>query len=357
MKDTSDVSHSSLMPLTLSAPGKTFLVGEYVALDGGPSILVSTAPRFELVVSKKSNSHRSDQTPNQSSFVIAPDAAPFAAGSPAGKYYARHREALAGFNFQFNDPHKIGAGPAKGGLGASSAQFALMLAFHRGLKPEVFGSTSAASSSSSPGSVEAASWASILSEYRECAWDGQGIPPSGADVVSQLNGGFTWFDGRAQKSESLTWGFDDLAFTLIRTGQKLATHEHLKENAPAPHASLRTVVREGLKAFESADEQRLIEAVNACAHVLRDAGLTASHSLSLLDQMRAEPALFYAAKGCGAMGADLILVLHAVKNKAAVAAWAQARGLEVGGDSSTVTDGLVVTHDATQDALTRVAAH
>ena len=34
----------------LSAPGKTFLVGEYVALAGGPSIVLATEPRFELRV-------------------------------------------------------------------------------------------------------------------------------------------------------------------------------------------------------------------------------------------------------------------------------------------------------------------
>ena len=40
------------MSYVFSAPGKTFLFGEYLALNGGPAIVASTGPRFELKVSK-----------------------------------------------------------------------------------------------------------------------------------------------------------------------------------------------------------------------------------------------------------------------------------------------------------------
>ncbi|RYZ70795.1 MAG: hypothetical protein EOP05_12785, partial [Proteobacteria bacterium] len=94
-----------------SVPGKTFLLGEHVATDGGPSILVSTNPRFDLFT----NSRKSLQG-------SAP-AHPFNEHSPAGKFFDRHAKDLEEFSFEFKDEH-VG----KGGLGASSAQFILLMA-------------------------------------------------------------------------------------------------------------------------------------------------------------------------------------------------------------------------------------
>lgn len=36
------------MTIALSAPSKTFLVGEYAVLRGGPALLLNTSPRFRL---------------------------------------------------------------------------------------------------------------------------------------------------------------------------------------------------------------------------------------------------------------------------------------------------------------------
>ena len=94
--------------MILSVPGKTFLLGEYVALDGGPSLLLSTEPRFELRVRARSRDV----------------ALPFHAQSPAGRFFERHADDLAAWEFEFRDPSG-----GRGGLGASSAQFALMYAF------------------------------------------------------------------------------------------------------------------------------------------------------------------------------------------------------------------------------------
>lgn len=291
--------------MILSVPGKTFLLGEYVALDGGPSLLLSTEPRFELRVRA-----RTGET-----------ALPFHPASPAGRYYSLHQADLEAWDFDFRDPSG-----GRGGLGASSAQFALLYAFHHDGEWR--------SSVDIP-------WAAMLRDYRECAWSGEGVAPSGADVVSQLCGAITWFDGRSNEATTLDWAFPDLGFTLIRTGAKLATHEHLKTGtAHAPHAVLRSIVLEARKAFASADAGRLIEAVNAGAFALRQSGLTAVQTTDLLDQMRDNHSLFFAAKGCGAMGADIILALHARSSAPQVFQWAAGRGLEICGSLATLSPGL-----------------
>jgi mevalonate kinase len=292
--------------LILSVPGKTFLLGEYVALDGGPSLLLSTGPRFQLSVRPRV----SDQ-----------DAPPFHPQSPAGLYFAQNEDDLKQWHFEFRDPYH-----GKGGLGASSAQFALLYAFQHGWEWR---------------GAHDFPWTSLLKDYRACAWSGEGVPPSGADVVSQLTGGVTWFDGRAIQAERLNWPFSGMAFTLIRTGHKVATHEHLKSDAGlAPHSVLRTIVIEARKAFESQDEIRLIESVNACSLALRQSGLTTAATTDLLDQMRDNHELFWAAKGCGAMGADVIIALHAVDREADIVRWAKGRGLEVCGSLTSLSSGI-----------------
>ncbi|MES2962279.1 MAG: hypothetical protein V4760_00210, partial [Bdellovibrionota bacterium] len=247
-----------------SVPAKTFLVGEYVALDGGPSIILNTEPRFELVL----------QPANLGG--AGSSGALFVGSSPAGRYLAKYPDAFEGEDAEFVDPFK-----GQGGLGASSAQFALACAVHKGwefVDPSTF------------------DWTELLEEYRSCAWNGVGSPPSGADLVAQLTGGITFFDGRGAVAGQLDWSFPKLGFTLLRTGSKLPTHEHLKEKNQVPTEALRTLVNEAKKAFDSGNEKLLVDTVDAYGTVLADASLTADRTAALLKGMKAKKDLFHAAK-------------------------------------------------------------
>ncbi|RYZ82339.1 MAG: hypothetical protein EOP04_22235, partial [Proteobacteria bacterium] len=146
---------------------------------GGPSVLVSTKPRFVLTAEFLQEGDESSS--------------PFAPASPAGKFLARHERDFRGYRLHFDDPHQ-----GAGGLGASSAQWALLYALKYGVHDQP-------------------DWAAMLEEYRQCAWNGEGVAPSGADVVSQIHGGITCFDGREFQAQSLQWNFPNLSFTLVRT--------------------------------------------------------------------------------------------------------------------------------------------
>jgi mevalonate kinase len=288
----------------LSVPGKTFLLGEYVALSGGPSILAATGPRFVLEASKGS-----PQT-----------VAAFSAASPAGRFLSREGARLDGWTFRFNDPHK-----GKGGLGASSAQFALLYALEKGvsnLAPESF------------------DWESLLKEYQQCAWSGKGQRPSGADVVAQLCGGLTHFDGHSFRARKLEWRFPNLTFTLLRTGTKLATHEHLKRHVLTPSDLLRESVVDAAVGIELMDQELFLRAVREFAENLADSGLTAEATIRLLDDAEAKPDIILAAKGCGAMGADILAVFHEPAKSEAVIAWGKAKGLSVCGSLEALSHGL-----------------
>lgn len=307
-----------------SVPGKTFLVGEYLALKGGPSILLSTGPRFRL------NLNMTRKTGGKADGVAELGwPLPFASLSPAGRYVDLHRGHFNDVAIHFDDPHC-----GKGGLGASSAQFAMLYAHANGIAavedPASFG------------------WSHLLRDYRVVAWNGEGMPPSGADVVSQMCGGITWFDGSEFKARRLDWAFRDLEFTLFRTGFKLATHEHLRSpraGQAAPHEALRAAVQEATKAFETGNDSRLIEAITESGDALEASGLVAEGTREILRGLKGT-GFVRAAKGCGAMGADVVLVLHDRDQTEPLRAWCAERrgldicGLEICGSLATLASGL-----------------
>ncbi len=279
--------------MRISAPGKTFLVGEYLALRGGPSLLAATSPRFAL------------ETDGASS------ASPFHPASPAGRLLAAR--GIDAANWAFADPHE-----GRGGLGASTAQYLCAWTALRGRPP--FGD-----------------WRALVEEYRGYAWDGSGAAPSGADLVAQACGRLTVYDGAVAAAHSMDWPFPDLAFTLLRTGRKLATHEALRAGASFDEAALRAAAETATTALESGDGELFVSAVNAYGAGLRAAGLLARPSADLLRAIGegSERHGFgvRASKGCGAMGADVLLLVHKASESARLGAWCAERGLAVcGGD-------------------------
>jgi mevalonate kinase len=333
--------------VTYAFPGKTFLAGEYLALAGGPSLLLATGPAFEFTVERVAEPLTSTRA---SAGVERPGHLnhicfhPFAAQSPAGLWLAKYPELLRSYRISFSDPHE-----GRGGLGASTAQFAGAWAFSKGLRQ---GFQSALASDESGGAnadgrikLDEFNWTQLLRDYRSVAWNGEGLPPSGADLVTQLVGGVTWFDGVAHRVRSFEWAFPQLEFTLIRTGKKLATHEHLRaagsHSQAALHEALRPAVELARTAIESCNEQNLVEAVSRAASALRNAGLAAPGTLELLERLGSVPGLVRAAKGCGAMGADVVLVVHDRSERARIKAWAEGEGLMTCGTNADLGAGLM----------------
>jgi hypothetical protein len=143
-------------------------------------------------------------------------------------------------------------------------------------------------------------------------------------------GGVTCFDGLNHRAHRLSWSFPDLGFSLIRTGHKLATHEHLRDIPAVPRAALHEQVEAASFALKAADERAMVSAVHRTALILGESGLVARASHELLQKIRAVPGVL-AAKGCGAMGADIVLVLHEKRDALAFKQWVTKQGLEVCG--------------------------
>lgn len=274
----------------LSAPGKTFLLGEYLALMGGPAILLCTAPRFRL---------RIESSPKSELVGIHPD-------SPAGKFVARHPAYFENLSLHFEDPYR-----GIGGLGASSAQFALCFAWQQ------------QRSAISDSDIFLA-----LEEYQQVAWDGQGIAPSGADVAVQFKGGICYFHKKTGLLEANTWPFVDSEFCLLHTGKKLATHHHLKELDQLNFSDLEGIVNAGLLSLKNKDSRGLASAINQYADSLLAKKLVAENTQIQLQKIHQQAGVL-AAKGCGALGADIIFVLLEKTQGPSFAAWAEQQGLKV----------------------------
>lgn len=292
------------MSFTLSVPGKTFLCGEYIALHGGPCILLATEPRFRLKVS-----------PGKGKSPFHPD-------SPAGRIYARHANELSDWQFDFQNPY------GGGGFGGSTAEFLLLKAFID-LRDTL--------------QTEAQldlDLRATLSEFRELH-SGQDTPPSGADLVGQACGQVTAFERLSGRIQVFSWPFPHLSWALFSTGRKLPSHEHLKTLSLPSTDVLVPAVHQIWEALKLVSEGAFIIGLNDFSRGLASLGLQAPETLQLTQTIKNWPGV-RATKGCGAMGADVVFVLYDTREttRADVLAQAQKLGLQFQADESQLNPGL-----------------
>ena len=211
--------------------------------------------------------------------------------SPAGKLIQQHPLFFNQFDLEFFDPHL-----GRGGWGASTAQFlaAYALLHWQGTQvadPEKYFDRD-----------------QMLDVYKDVAWDGQGLPPSGADLIGQLKGGLTYFEKRSGLINSLKWNFQDLEFYLIPTGQKVATHHHLQELKILDTEALESFVRRVQDAFKRDNKLELIEGLKLVSKELDKHHWVYEKTKEYLKTLNAIPGVL-ASKGCGALGADVVLAI------------------------------------------------
>ena len=271
------------MDYFLSVPSKTFLLGEYVALKGGPTLILTTEPNFQLIAT-----HNPDQRIENNQMH---------AESPAGKLRARDASFFQNYNLQFTDPYRT-----LGGFGASSAQFVMLYA----LKCLICESQ--------------INDAEMLKDYETLAWNGEGLAPSGADLIAQKHGGLCFFHKSIGKVQTYAWPFPELEYGLIHTGHKLATHSHLQQLTNLRTHDLEKIVIAGWESLQEHNSSCFIAAINHYASALQAQALVAKSTQEILKKLTAHPKIL-AAKGCGALGADVVLFLYASEQRDRLIGW------------------------------------
>ncbi|MBN9231216.1 MAG: hypothetical protein J0I93_10235 [Legionella sp.] len=268
-------------------PAKTFLLGEYAAIAEESALIVTTTPCFTLEFI--ASAHLNEQ--------IHPN-------SPAGLLWRKlnHKH----FSLNWNDPYQ-----GIGGLGASSAQFLgvyLAQCSQKNQTPRLF---------------------SMLSDYYTVAWSGKGLRPSGYDVIAQAQNRCVYINKKTGTIQSYDWTFKNLSFFLVHTGNKLPTHEHLQKIAlPEITPMLSACVDKAVHAMQSTDEQLFISCVNHYHELLTKFDLVTPASQKLIDALRSYPEVI-GAKGCGALGADILLLLTAKSDAEAFNKKLRAEGYQV----------------------------
>jgi mevalonate kinase len=277
--------------ISITLPSKTFLLGEYVVLEKGPGLILNTAPRFEMRLTQ----------PNGISEVFHP-------ASPAARWICQHLDFFQKFNIRFFDPHE-----GKGGFGASSAQFIAVFAAQMALQQQqrAFDPLDA----------------NLFLENYFNVFDTSTTLPSGADVVAQVCGGAAYWHRAENNLVILNWPFMDLAYCLLRTGYKQPTHLRLQRLSKAAYAEMANIVQEGYTAFQSNDASLFAHTVADYYACMKKEKCLLESTINLVEYLY-QSKLILAAKGCGALGADVVLALLRPEKIGAFLAFLQANSIE-----------------------------
>ncbi len=290
-----------------SLPGKVFLLGEYLALKNGPSILATVPPRFQFLIGKGKPVRE----------IFHPE-------SPAGKFLSI-QDSQKELNVQFIDPYE-----EQGGFGASTAQFLFVYSLYQTKEIE---------------------WKDALSTYIELF---ESNHPSGADLVAQIEGGVIQYEPEEQKVFNLDQKFDWnglLVFSAAhQVKRKVATHEHLKllDLPDSFTHSLKIVVENGIQAIEDVNPSGLGKCLDEYAQLLNSEGLECEATREDRKALRQLDGVL-GVKGSGALQADVIVILTSVygskglDQKKRIIKTAEERGLRL------IADGLEIQSGLTRD--------
>lgn len=284
--------------MILSVGGKTFIAGEYLALYGGETLLATTEPRFELRIAKKKDSELSKN-------IFHPD-------SPAGKLWLKNQKVLNQFEIEFSDPYQTG------GFGASTAQFVLLYSLIHEADLD---------------------WKKAIQEYRELAKMSEGFPPSGADLVAMMSGNLSLFSRAKESLESRKWPFEDKDFLLVKTLNKLATHDHLKALPSFDAEPLRAEMQIIYRGLAEKNFETFVLGLRNFREKISALGLTAAATKDFVDRLESHQEIHFA-KGCGAMGADVLFLVFDKEKKARVFEIVKQMGLEAQATSDDLTAGI-----------------
>lgn len=278
--------------IDLSCPSKTFILGEYAVLDKGSAILLNSQPRFQCVISQ------GHPPQNSSSFLFHDKSKKLSSNKDIfsnplveqwiKKYSLNSKTAF----LEWKDPHK-----GLGGFGFSSAQLNILYAYGSCLKDL---------------STDKIHTKEVWRSYRSL--DFQGCTPSGADLISQWAGGVCVFKQDSLSLESYIAIFPNLDCFILRTGERLDTYKYLKEFQMQDVTRLKKIAEKGVEAMESQKEEQFIESIIEYGQALAQKKWVAKKTSEILEQVLKIKHV-KAAKGCGAMGAETVIMFFDTEHK------------------------------------------
>ncbi|GHT90918.1 hypothetical protein FACS1894122_02350 [Alphaproteobacteria bacterium] len=132
--------------------------------------------------------------------------------------------------------------------------------------------------------------------------------------MAQQENRHIYFNGASNSVEHMNWNFCDLDFVIFKTGIKVETHTHLRQLRSIDVSDLNFIVENVRESFVRSDSNMLIRNVMDFSYSLDKMGFVTDITRSLVNQLLKTKEIL-AAKGCGAMSADTIIVIFAKKDR------------------------------------------
>ncbi|MFZ3231077.1 MAG: hypothetical protein WA160_12795 [Pseudobdellovibrio sp.] len=256
-------------------PAKTFLFGEYSALAGGSVLGLGTKSGFEVNFLKQANADF-----------------PFHLESPAGVLWSEEIANQNGKNnWHINFVDLLGG---VGGFGRSTAEYLSVLILQLEKNQDEF--------------------SNIRKKYQILSSKG-GAGASGADLAIQYFGNVTYFNSIENSYSSKNWNYKGYDFILVSTGFKIKTHEHILQLDLNKIKNFPLISNEIIKQCLNGDGKELVLGLKEWANFLLKNSLTHDKSVELKTSLESDADIL-CAKPCGALGADVILIVcEQVKTK------------------------------------------
>lgn len=270
---------------TYFIPSKTFLWGEYSALKGGTAGLVATEPCF--VFSKSEIICDEKKQVMSQPFEFHPQ-------SPAGRWILFIKDKLNLdeqqikdlFSCHLYDPHH-----GEGGFGRSTAELVYIAqSFSERLDMDI---------------------QTLWELYRELSVleSDKKWPPSGYDLVVQWHPSFSLLQvvGDQIRFKEKPWPFTRLGFLIFKTKKKVFTHLHLKELTLEVLDPLVELSSRVTDQYMQEDQAEFMQSLGAFRDQLVEFNLVCEETLNTVSRLQALQGVEFA-KGCGALGADVVAV-------------------------------------------------
>lgn len=299
------------------------MLGEYLALKGGPSLLINTPKhfvfkfnstgdtRFLLKISKKKTHPAFLLLENYKKQLNSTEVSEF------NKFFLL---------WSFKDPYQ-----GEGGFGCSGAEFLavyVVINLHKIFSKE----------NSITKTQFVRKWESFLnSEKKDCNafYEFKKLTSlgSGFDILSQLFGSMVFLQNSCEdlllqtsnlesskniQHKEFSWSFTEHKFAILKSTDKIETYKHLAElsmlKLEAAAKKLKPIVKKALISFKTSNIEAFLPLVNEQQKILEKEELVCLSSVNSVKELnKIEEVL--ASKSCGALGADTFLIFYSRLNE------------------------------------------
>ena len=244
---------------------KVFLIGEYSACQYGRGILICHAPTFKFQLS---------HTYPQDALM---------------EKVTKEFPVLKHYGLQISAPHKD-----LGGFGQSSATFRAI-----------------ANVLNEWGVIHPTSINEWYEWYLQFTWPTKkGLQPSGLDFIAQTVEGCQFIDRDKDMLQPCNWLVEHFGIVIAHMKHKVTTHQHLAtiSSQNSLFQPLDQYTHNAYHAIQTKNPTDLLHALEQFQTTIRTLGLEHPNTLECIQQLKKLPNILHA-RGCGALGADVILIL------------------------------------------------